>query len=86
MLQHFYLRDLQYNITRHELVPKHELLPPAQVPTVLQKYGIRSKQQLPWICKTDPMSKFLGLRPGDVVRITRPSKQTIEYDVYRVCV
>ena len=84
-MQQFYMRELQYNITKHEMVPRHALVPASQVPGILQKFGIRHKQQLPWICKTDPMSKFLGLRPGDVVSITRPSKQAMEYNVYRVC-
>ncbi len=84
-MQHFYMHELQYNITHHEMVPKHELVPPSRVSSILHKYNLRSKTQLPWICKTDPMSKFLGMKPGDVVCITRPSKQAVEYKVYRVC-
>jgi DNA-directed RNA polymerase subunit H (RpoH/RPB5) len=85
LMQHFYMNELQYNITQHEMVPRHDLVPAQEVPAILQKYGLRSKHQLPLICKTDPMSKFLGLRPGDVVCIIRPSKQSVEYKVYRVC-
>jgi DNA-directed RNA polymerase subunit H len=84
-MQHFYMQELQYNITHHEMVPRHDLVPSSQVPGIVLKHGIRSKHQLPWICKSDPMSKFLGMKPGDVVRITRPSKQAVEYSVYRVC-
>lgn len=85
LMQHFYMNHLQYNITKHELVPRHEIVSSKEVPDILARYGLRSKSQLPWICKTDPMSKFLGLRQGDVIRIYRPSKQSVEYIVYRMC-
>lgn len=85
LMQHFYMRELQYNITHHEMVPRHEIVHARDVPGIVQKYGLRSKHQLPWICRTDPMSKFLGLCHGDVIQITRPSKQALEYKVYRVC-
>ena len=34
----------------------------------------------------DIIARILGLVPGDIVKITRPSPQSGEYESYRVCV
>jgi DNA-directed RNA polymerase I, II, and III subunit RPABC1 len=85
-LQIFSIQELQFNISKHVLVPKHEKVPPEEVPAIVEKLSIKSKHQLPLILKTDPMSRYLNLKAGDVVRITRPSATAGEYITYRCCV
>lgn len=69
----FTMSQLQYNITKHKLVPKHTKLTPNQAITIKEKYGKNEKGEkcLPRMYITDPMARFLGLSVGDVVRIER---------------
>jgi DNA-directed RNA polymerase I, II, and III subunit RPABC1 len=83
----FDIKSLQFNISHHELVPKHEVIhDEAEVKDIVAKYSLKSKFQLPIILKTDAMAKYLGLKNGDVVKITRVSPTAGEYIVYRCCV
>jgi DNA-directed RNA polymerase subunit H (RpoH/RPB5) len=86
-LQQFDIKSLQFNISKHELVPKHELVRDEnEVKDIVSRYSLKSKFQLPIILKTDAMAKYLGLKNGDVVKITRVSQTSGEYIVYRCCV
>lgn len=83
----FELKELLFNVSRHELVPKHQKVnDETVVKDILTAAKIKSKTQLPIILKTDPMARYLGLRTGDVVRITRPSPTSGIYVHYRCCV
>lgn len=83
MMQVFQVKELMYNPSKHVLVPKHEKLSEDEVKAVLEKYLVKSKAQLPQIHKTDIMARWLGLRHGDVVRITRYNPTSGEYYYYR---
>jgi len=81
--QVFDLRDLQFNISRHLLVPKHELVTDdVEITKVLDAYQVK-KNQLPLILKTDPMAKYLNAKAGNLVKVTRISPTSGEYIVYR---
>lgn len=85
----FELRELQYNISKHILVPKHRLIIASDQNTInaiFQKLGIKSRSQLPAILKTDPMARFLNAKTGDLVEITRYSPTCGEHIFYRICV
>lgn len=85
--QIFSLQELQYNPSRHGLVPKHELVRDAdQLAALLKRYTLKSRAQMPAIHRDDPMARYLGLGIGDIVRITRPSQTAGFYSYYRVCV
>lgn len=87
LLQVFTLKELQYNPSKHILVPKHELMDNEQeIKELLVKYQVKSKNHLPHMFKTDVMAKWLGLRVGDVVRITRHNENSGVYYYYRCCV
>lgn len=81
-LEHFQLKELIVNITKHELVPKHELLEDGDVTQLLQRYRCKLSQ-LPKILVTDPVAKYYGLRRGQVVRILRRSETAGTYITYR---
>jgi DNA-directed RNA polymerase subunit H (RpoH/RPB5) len=57
-----------------------------EVKEIILKYNITSKIQLPDISRFDPVARVIGLRPGQVCHIVRPSKTAIETNYYRVCV
>lgn len=75
------------NPLEHVLVPKHELVPTSDHAELLKRINCTSKLNLPMIrFHQDIIGRLIGLVPGDIVKITRPSPQAGEYIVYRVCV
>jgi DNA-directed RNA polymerase subunit H (RpoH/RPB5) len=82
----FMLNELMFNITHHYLVPKHELCNEDEIVEIMTRYKIKQKTQLPIILKSDPMARYLDLKQGNVVKITRPSPSAGETLVYRYCV
>ena len=77
---------LQFNILNHVLVPQHTVLTIEEVNKVMERYNITNKTQFPDISRFDPVARAIGLRPGNVCHIIRPSKTAIEANYYRVCV
>lgn len=85
-IQIFELRELQFNISKHSLVPRHSLITDqAEIDAVIKDNNLKSKHQLPIILKSDPMAKYLNLKTGDIIKITRVSPTAGEYVVYRCC-
>jgi DNA-directed RNA polymerase subunit H (RpoH/RPB5) len=83
----FDARTLVSNPMDHVLVPKHEIVPETEHAELLKKYNMKSKINLPMIkFHEDIIGRIIGLVPGSIVKITRPSPQAGEYIVYRVCV
>jgi DNA-directed RNA polymerase subunit H (RpoH/RPB5) len=68
----FLFDELTYIVTNHYLVPIHTPLTNAESSDFLLRNGIRSFQ-LPIIRSDDAVVKFLGIKPGTVVRVTRIS-------------
>ncbi|KAM0688305.1 hypothetical protein COBT_000444 [Conglomerata obtusa] len=66
-------KELLFNVTKHELVPKHRVLNEIEKKEVLE--GRRIKEyQLPKILKTDPVARYFGAKRGDVFEIQRKSE------------
>jgi DNA-directed RNA polymerase subunit H (RpoH/RPB5) len=85
-VQLFQVRELMYNVSRHSLVPKHEpIRDEARIEEVVKRYRLKSKFQLPLILSGEPMARYLALKPGQLVRITRPSPSSGTYVLYRCC-
>lgn len=80
------LRRLQFNVLKHELVPKHRILNFTEQKEFLKKYNITDSSQVPEISRFDPVSLCIGLRPGSIVNITRPSKTAITGEYFRYCI
>jgi len=80
------IRRLQFNILNHSLVPPHRVLNDNEVKEVMLKYNITDIIQFPDISRFDPVAQVIGLRPGNVCHIVRPSKTAIEANYYRVCI
>ena len=81
----FYLNELVVNITEHELVPNHTLLSKKDKKLLLERYKIKDSQ-LPKILVSDPVARYLGLKRGDVVKITRKSETAGRYITYRIAI
>tara|TARA_Y100000992_G_scaffold12014_1_gene7258 strand:- start:447 stop:1106 length:660 start_codon:yes stop_codon:yes gene_type:complete len=80
------LKNLQYNILEHSLVPKHTILSDEETQSFKQKFNIRDNKQIPEISRFDPVAKLLGIRPDQVCEIERSSKTAITSKYYRCCI
>jgi DNA-directed RNA polymerase subunit H len=79
------IKCLQFNILKHEYVPEHQVMTEDEVKDVMTKFNITDKVQFPDISRFDPVARAIGLRPGQVCRILRPSKTSIVSNYYRLC-
>ena len=80
------IKRLQFNILDHDLVPQHTIVPESEVVNIMKKYNITDKIQFPDISRFDPVARAIGLRPGQLCHIVRPSKTAIKADYYRICI
>jgi len=80
------IKRLQYNILNHSLVPEHTIISDEQANEVMKKYNIKNKTEFPDISRFDPVARAIGLRPGNICKIIRPSKTAITTEYYRVCI
>jgi DNA-directed RNA polymerase subunit H (RpoH/RPB5) len=81
-----HIKRLQFNILDHNLVPSHRLLKDNEITETKTKYNITHSNQFPDISRFDPVALAIGMRPGEVCEIIRPSKTSITGVYYRVCV
>ena len=81
----FTLERLLFNILQHQYVPKHTILNEDEKTEVLKKFNIINVNQLPDISRFDPVAQAIGMRPGDICCIERPSKTAIISKYYRYC-
>ena len=81
----FNVYHLQFNILEHSLVPKHELMTQEEKEKLYKEKNIMSDSQMPEISRFDPVACAIGLRPGQVCKITRPSQTAITAQYYRLC-
>lgn len=85
-IRFFKAHNLLFDPRTHVLVPKHTKMAAADVAEFMKQHYIRSKTNLPFIkFHEDMIARIMGLVPGDVVKITRPSPASGTYDMYRVC-
>jgi DNA-directed RNA polymerase subunit H (RpoH/RPB5) len=82
----FPLKNLISNPAKHVMVPPHRKLTPDETAEVLKNLHMRSVNEFPHIkFHFDMQARVLGLVPGDVVEIQRPSETAGIYTFYRVC-
>lgn len=56
----------------HIYVPKHEIMTKKEAKEVLERFHTKPTE-MPLIYVTDPAIKGLGVKPGDMIKITRKS-------------
>lgn len=85
-VQLFQLKNLLFNITKHVLVPKHRVVTDeVEIQNIVEKFNLKTRHHLPILLKTDPIAKYYGIQPGNLVEITRVSPSAGEYIAYRCC-
>tara|TARA_B110000914_G_C15504412_1_gene467539 strand:+ start:1111 stop:1752 length:642 start_codon:yes stop_codon:yes gene_type:complete len=83
-VQFFHLDTLTFNVTNHSLVPRHEILSTEETNELIKSLYITDIKKLPKINASDPISKYYGIKKGEVFRITRPSETSGISYYYRV--
>lgn len=73
------------NITKHVLVPKHRVLSEEERTELFERYHIQDNSQLPKMTLSDPISRYYGLKKGQVVEITR-NEDLNKHVSYRIVV
>lgn len=81
----FHVNELQFDITTHELNPKVRLLSHLDRERLVDLYGW-SITSLPRFVSTDPLVRFHGYEPGDVIEITGTTPEGGYGTTYRVVV
>ncbi len=81
----FQIKMLQFNVLEHELVPKHRVLSDEEEKDIRNKYNIMADDQIPDISRFSLVAQAIGLRPGNICEIVRPSKTSITTNYYRIC-
>jgi DNA-directed RNA polymerase subunit H (RpoH/RPB5) len=79
------MERLQFDIMAHVLVPPHRTLGAEEDLEIRKKYNITEDSQLPEISRFSPVSQVIGIRPGQICEIIRPSKTAITTKYYRIC-
>jgi DNA-directed RNA polymerase subunit H (RpoH/RPB5) len=79
------IKLLQFNILEHILVPKHIVLSPTEDAEFRKRYNIQNDSELPDISRFSNVAMAIGLRPGQICKIIRPSKTAITSEFYRIC-
>ena len=73
----------QFNIMNHDLVPLQTIISEKEKEELFIKYDI-TPNKLPKILNTDPVSIFIGAKPGQIVKIIRKSHTAKEAVAYRL--
>lgn len=72
----YHIEDLQFNITKHRLVPQHILLDEKECKEFKKKYG----SNIQVLLKSDPIAKFYDFPRGSIIKVIRKGG----YIAYRI--
>jgi DNA-directed RNA polymerase subunit H (RpoH/RPB5) len=81
----FHIKQMVVHPGRHVLVPPHRKLSTEEAKAEMERLHVVQKSQLPLIKHHDIQARVLGLVPGDVVEILRPSPTSGVARVLRIC-
>jgi DNA-directed RNA polymerase subunit H (RpoH/RPB5) len=84
-LTFFHIKQVVVHPGRHVLVPPHRKLTSDETKEALGMLRVKEKTQLPLIKHHDIQSRVMGLVPGDVVEILRPSPTAGVARFLRIC-
>lgn len=77
--------DLVFNVTKHELVPRHRIMAEEEKHRFLNERKLK-ENELPQIFVTDPVVRYFKGKKGDLVEIERKSETSGISYYYRVVV
>jgi DNA-directed RNA polymerase subunit H len=74
-----------FDVMKHDLVPRHEVLTPEEREETLARYGA-TPDQFPKIFANDAVARAVRAKAGDIIRIRRKSPTAGEHVAYRYVV
>lgn len=77
IMELFHISSLQFNITKHRLNPKFELLSQEEADNFKRQYG----NNVAIMLFSDPISRFYGYKRGSIIRVIRTD--SIGYRIVR---
>jgi DNA-directed RNA polymerase subunit H (RpoH/RPB5) len=84
-VQIFGLENFLFNVSHHQLVPKHRILSKIETQNLLSDYNCTLKN-LPTIKRHDAQAKYIGLKPKQVCEIIVNNVTSGIAKKYRFCV
>ena len=84
-LEVFFDDDLLVNKIDHVFVPKHILLTQEEQDQIRKEYGFK-RIEIGIIKESDPIARYYNLKPGQIIRIERPSVNSGITVYFRQCV
>jgi len=81
----FHIKQVVVHLGRHVLVPKHRKLSAEEGKAEMARLHVTQKSQFPLIKHHDIQSRLMGLVPGDIVEILRPSPTAGVARILRIC-
>jgi DNA-directed RNA polymerase subunit H (RpoH/RPB5) len=81
----WHIDHLQFNILEHSKVPRHIVLLEDEDKEFRLRYNILNDSELPDISRFDPVAMAIGIRPGEICKIIRSSRTSINTEFYRIC-
>jgi DNA-directed RNA polymerase subunit H (RpoH/RPB5) len=81
----FHIKQIVVHLGRHVLVPKHRKLTAEESKAEMARLHVTQKSQFPLIKHHDIQARLMGLVPGDLVEILRPSPTAGVARILRIC-
>jgi len=86
LLHVFEIRHLQLQYGKHTKVPKHRIVDSNELPNILKAENAKDPSIFRKIDSQDPMAKWTGARPGDVLEVTGMCETSVENKRYLFCI
>jgi len=81
----FHIKQVVVHLGRHRDVPPHRRLTPEEGKARMERLHVTLKSQLPLIKHHDVQARLMGLVPGDIIEVLRPSATAGVAPVLRIC-
>jgi DNA-directed RNA polymerase subunit H (RpoH/RPB5) len=81
----FHIKHVVIHLGRHVLVPPHRKLSVEEGKAEMARWSLTQKSQLPLIKHHDIQARLMGLVPGDIVEVLRPSPTAGVARILRIC-
>lgn len=79
------IKSLRFNVLEHKYVPPHTILTEEEDKEFRSKYNIKNNDCIPEISRFDPVAQVICMKPNQICKIVRASKNAVESNYYRIC-
>jgi DNA-directed RNA polymerase subunit H (RpoH/RPB5) len=85
-VQLFNIRNLQFNYSQHVKVPRHRIVGENEISEILKTTQCKTPELFRKIWCQDPMAKWIGARPSDIIEVTGMCMTSAENKHYLYCI